>query len=111
MTPPTSRPVRSLHLTAKLKDSDNASTPELSFQRRAVQDFRARQGQGSAASETGHRPALAVRTSLSRSHTSLSTASSGTSQKKRAHHSVSDNSGSEDDEPGLKPGQGMFKVS
>lgn len=97
--PPPPRPVRSLNLTAKLKDSDNASTPELSFQRRAVQDFRARQAQVSApASETGPRPALLARNSLSHSHTSLSTASTGTSQKRHAH-SVSDNSGSEVDEP------------
>ena len=37
------RPVRPLNLTAKLKDSANTSAPELSFQRKAVQDYRSRQ--------------------------------------------------------------------
>lgn len=36
--------MRALNLTAKLKDAANASAPELSFQRKAVQDFHARQG-------------------------------------------------------------------
>jgi hypothetical protein len=81
-----SRPVRSLTLTAKLKDASNASTPELSFQRKAVQDFRARQGQSSVvASEDGthgsHR-ALSARSSFASTHISLSTGS--TPSKKRS---------------------------
>ena len=36
--------MHALNLTAKLKDAANASAPELSFQRKAVQDFHARQG-------------------------------------------------------------------
>jgi hypothetical protein len=39
------RPVRPLNLTAKLKDAANTSAPELSFQRKAVQDFHSRQSQ------------------------------------------------------------------
>ena len=78
-----SRPVRSLTLTAKLKDASNASTPELSFQRKAVQDFRARQGQSSVvASEDGSHRALSARSSFASSHISLSTGS--TPSKKRS---------------------------
>jgi hypothetical protein len=36
------RPSRALNLTAKLKDAANASAPELSFQRKAVEDFHSR---------------------------------------------------------------------
>jgi hypothetical protein len=38
-----SRPVRALNLSAKLKDTANTETPQLSFQRKAVQDFHSRQ--------------------------------------------------------------------
>jgi hypothetical protein len=41
------RPVRVINPTAKLKDTANTSVPELSFQRQAVQEYRARQVQGS----------------------------------------------------------------
>ena len=34
--------MRPLNLTAKLKDTANASIPELSFQRKAVEDYRSR---------------------------------------------------------------------
>ena len=37
------RPARALNLTAKLKDTANTEAPQLSFQRKAVQDFYARQ--------------------------------------------------------------------
>jgi hypothetical protein len=37
------RPVRALNLAAKLKDAANAAAPELSFQRKALQDFQSRQ--------------------------------------------------------------------
>ena len=36
---PPGQPVCALILTVKLKDADNASAPELSFQRKAVEDF------------------------------------------------------------------------
>jgi len=37
------RPARTLNLTAKLKDAANTETPQLSFQRKAVQDFHSQQ--------------------------------------------------------------------
>jgi hypothetical protein len=37
------RPARTLNLSAKLKDTANTETPQLSFQRKAVQDFHFRQ--------------------------------------------------------------------
>jgi hypothetical protein len=91
-----SRPVRSLTLTAKLKDTSNTSTPELSFQRKAVQDFHAaRQGQASAASLTASEAGpLSARGSFTGSHISLSTAS--TPHKKRSAPSVPDGSDEED---------------
>lgn len=46
-----SRPVRALNLTAKLKDTANASTPELSFQRKAVQDFHSRSAESAQAAQ------------------------------------------------------------
>ena len=36
------RPARALNLSAKLKDSANTEAPQLSFQRKAVQDFHSR---------------------------------------------------------------------
>lgn len=42
---PPGRPVRALNLTAKLKDADNVSTPELSFQPKAMEDFHSRTGE------------------------------------------------------------------
>jgi hypothetical protein len=39
------RPARSSNPTAKLKDADNTSVPELAFQRQAVQDYRSSQAQ------------------------------------------------------------------
>jgi hypothetical protein len=39
------RPARALNLTAKLKDAANTSAPELSFQRKAVEDFHSRSAQ------------------------------------------------------------------
>lgn len=86
------RPVRSLTLTAKLKDTANASAPELSFQRKAVEEFHARQAQGE--DEADSRPALTARTSLSRSHTSLSTGSNVS--QKRTFQSITDNSDGDD---------------
>ena len=103
-TAPSSRPVRSLVLTAKLKDTSNASTPELSFQRKAVQDFRARQLEGQASlpasnAEDPPRPPLKARSSLSRSHTSLSTASSPP-QKRTVDLTTDDSDGG--DERGMQ---------
>jgi hypothetical protein len=43
--------MRPLNLTAKLKDTANASAPELSFQRKAVQDFHSRQIKNSQLSQ------------------------------------------------------------
>ena len=37
------RPARILNLSAKLKDTANTETPQLSFQRKAVRDFHSRQ--------------------------------------------------------------------
>jgi hypothetical protein len=37
------RPARTLNPSAKLKDTANTETPQLSFQRKAVQDFHSRQ--------------------------------------------------------------------
>lgn len=37
------RPARALNLSAKLKDTTNTETPQLSFQCKAVQDFHSRQ--------------------------------------------------------------------
>jgi hypothetical protein len=101
-TAASSRPVRSIVLTAKLKDTSNASTPELSFQRKAVQDFRALQGQASlpaSDAEDPPRPPLKARSSLSRSHLSLSTASSP--PQKRTVDLTTDNSDG-GDEPGMQ---------
>jgi hypothetical protein len=95
-----SRPVRHQILTAKLKDTSNASAPELSFQRKAVQDFHARQGQSSAASLTasaaGRGPALSARSSLAGDAISLSTES--TSRKRSAPSSSVANDGDAEDE-------------
>jgi hypothetical protein len=107
-----SRPVRSLHLTAKLKDTSNASTPELSFQRKAVQDFHARRGQASSESLVPSDaedppgpphplPALKARSSLSRSHTSLSTGVASSPPPKRTVDLTADDSNGED-EPGMQ---------
>jgi hypothetical protein len=41
------RPVRRVVLTSKLTDANNLEKPELSFQRRAVDEFQARQVQES----------------------------------------------------------------
>jgi hypothetical protein len=102
------RPVRSLTLTAKLKDASNVSAPELSFQRKAVQDFHAaRQVEGQAsltASEDASGPSLSARPSFTGSHISLSTASTGTPHKKRAAPSVPDDS----DEEGSLRERGTF---
>jgi hypothetical protein len=59
---PPSRPVRPLNLTAKLKDTANASIPELSFQRKAVQDYRSRPTEVSqpAESTTNDAPSLTL---------------------------------------------------
>ena len=43
--------MRPLNLTAKLKDTANASAPELSFQRKAVQDYHLRQTKNSQLSQ------------------------------------------------------------
>ena len=83
-----SRPVRERTLASKLKDASNSSTPELSFQHKAVQDFHARQGQSSLlASEAGGR-ALSARSSFASSHISLSSASTP-SRKRSALSSAS----------------------
>lgn len=48
----TSRPARTLNLSAKLKDVANTETPQLSFQRKAVHDFHSRQAEKSTPSST-----------------------------------------------------------
>jgi len=98
-------PVRTLNLTAKLKDAANASAPELSFQHKAVEDFHACQAQVSLpASEINHRPALPTPTSRLHSPTPPSTAS--TTPKKQDIYSITDDSDTDD-----KPEPGMSLLS
>jgi hypothetical protein len=75
------RPVRSHNLTAKLKDPSNMSAPELSFQRKAVQDFHSRSAQFPQPTENYHLPALSM---PSLPFVSLSTGIASTSQHKRS---------------------------
>jgi hypothetical protein len=91
-----SRPARSRTLTSKLTDTSNVSAPELSFQRKAVQEFHAaRQGQAAlTASEDASGPSLSARTTDPHM---LSTTS--TPHKKRAAPTDPDDSDKEDSSP------------
>jgi hypothetical protein len=80
----------------KLKDAANASAPELSFQRKAVQDFHSRQAnfsQPSHPAESDNRPA----SSTLDSHLLVrSTDTASTLQNKRTFSSVAGDSDAED---------------
>jgi hypothetical protein len=93
-----SRPVRSSNLTAKLKDTANISAPELSFQRKAVEDFHSRQAQVSPPAENDQPHSLS--TLDSRSHLPLSVGTASTLQNKRSISSIADDdSDSGDNQP------------
>ena len=82
--------MRPLNLTAKLKDTANASIPELSFQRKAVQDYRSRPVEVSQPAESPNEPpSLTLDAHL---HVSCSDKTTSTSQAKRTFSSItSDN--------------------
>ena len=94
-----SRPVRSLNLTVKLKDTANASTPELSFQHKAVQDYHSRPKvaeSNNAPIASNQRPPAPVASSTkkpSTAHPSPTTVNTTTSQtisaKRKQPESVS----------------------
>jgi hypothetical protein len=95
------QPVRSLNLTAKLKDTCNTSTPELSFQRKAVQEYHSRQAHVLQPAENDH-CALSTPDPRPRSPLRLSVGTASTSQNKRAISFVTDtedDSDAGDDQP------------
>jgi len=79
---------RTLNLTTKLKDSANASTPELSFQRKAVEDFHSRQAQ--QPTENHHHDSPALSTPDSRMHSPPSTNTAPIPQNKHNISSITD---------------------
>lgn len=95
------RPARSLNLTAKLKDTANISEPQLSFQRKAVQDFHSRQAQPAQVSQPAenNRPS-ALLTPDAPLHSSPSAGVASTPQNKRNISSITDDdTDAEDDQP------------
>ena len=85
--------MRPLNLTAKLKDTANASTPELSFQRKAVQDYHSRQAKVSQPSQHDLPPPLPFD---SHPHVPRSNDTASTPQTKRAFSSITSDSDAED---------------
>ena len=79
--------MRPLNLTAKLKDTANASIPQLSFQRKAVQDYRSRPSEVS-------QPALAESTNDPPSSSlTLEAHTTSTLQAKRSFSSITSDAG------------------
>ena len=107
------RPVRHPNLTAKLKDTANTSVPELSFQRKAVQDYHSRPTEDSSSHPTTSNdppsgPSLSTLDTPSQPHHIANTTS--TPRAKRSFLSItSDND--EDDTSSTQPAQCNFFFS
>lgn len=93
--PDVARPVRPLNLTAKLKDAANTSAPELSFQRKAVEDFHSRQAQVSQPAENDNLPASSTLDSHAK-HVADSADTASTPQNKRPFSSITSDSDDKD---------------
>lgn len=91
--------MRPLNLTAKLKDAANTSAPELSFQRKAVQDFHSRQVEFFQPAENVDLPQASTSSTLD-SHRDLHAPdpadTSSTPQNKRPFSSITGDSDAED---------------
>jgi hypothetical protein len=103
--------VRPLILTAKLKDTANTSEPELSFQRKAVQDYHSRQtevSQPSTSQQAGNNdpPSLILDTGT-HMHTHVPDTTS-TPQAKRPFSSITTGSDNETEDASIQPEQRMF---
>ena len=85
-----------LNLTAKLKDTANTSAPELSFQRKAVQDFHSCQAHVSQPVEDVNLPTSSTLDSHLHAPDSADTASSTPLQNKCSFSSITGDSDTED---------------
>jgi len=93
--PDVPRPVRALNLAAKLKDTANSAAPELSFQRKALQDFHSRQTKSAQPSQQ-HDSLPTSSTLNSHPPAPQSVDAASTSQNKRTFSAATIDSGTED---------------
>lgn len=96
--------MRPLNLTAKLKDTANTSIPQLSFQRKAIQDYHSRPKEVPLpAGSSNDPPSLTLNAHL---HLLSSADTTSTLQAKRTFSSITSNDDVEDS--GAQPAQCNF---